>query len=142
MAIIGTILLFPFLQGPQLCTCLATLVIAGTSVLSFEDMFFCSRAFYFVPCCVGFEILPMLVLIIIFLIFLSPPGNFFSTVPITAFAFARKSSSYIVSSPILHASDREFFSLTLIEDLNLSNIESIGALNGTGVGIFPLGPMN
>ncbi len=36
--------------------------------------------------------------------------------------------------------ESDALTLTLIEDLNLDKNDSIGALNGTGVGIFPLGP--
>ena len=48
----------------------------------------------------------------------------------------------MVSSPILHDNESEFLTLTLIECLNLSKNDPIGALKGTGVGIFPLGPNN
>src|SRR5574338_27370 len=142
MEVIVMILPFPFLQEQLLCIFLEALVAADTFEFSFEETLFCSHAFYFATSAVGFITLPIVVFIIIFLMFLSPPGNFFSTVLITACAFVARSSSDIVSSPILHAKESEFLSLTLIDDLNLSKIDSIGALNGSGVGIFPLGPIN
>ena len=73
---------------------------------------------------------------------LGPRGKMPTPVPFNApiEAFTAKSASSIVSSPILHETESEALVLTLIDDLNLAKNDSIGALNGTGVGIFPLGP--
>jgi len=82
----------------------------------------------------------MVVLNIIFLTFLLPLGNIFSIVVATAFAFAARSASSIFSSPILHDIDKDPLALIYTDDLKRSKNDSIGALNGTGVGILPLGP--
>ena len=63
----------------------------------------------------------------IFLIFFSPFGNFFSIALRTVNALIAKSVSSIDSSPILHAIDNDALVLTLIDVLNLARNASIDA---------------
>nr|ABZ08019.1 hypothetical protein ALOHA_HF4000ANIW141M18ctg4g21 [uncultured marine crenarchaeote HF4000_ANIW141M18] len=113
--------------------------VVDTFVPSFLDILFFSHAFYFFTCSTLIAF-PMVVLNMIFSMFLLPLGSVFSIAVATALAFAARSASSISSSPILHDIDKEPFALIFTDDLNRSKNDSMGALNGTGVGILPLGP--